>query len=61
MRTPFTSPTPAVLGVGDRFEKRTVTDTVEVGDGPQTVAADPSTHTAWVVNFKGNSVSVIER
>jgi DNA-binding beta-propeller fold protein YncE len=42
-------------------EKRVVTDTVAVGDGPQTVAADPSTHTAWVINFQDNSISVIER
>jgi DNA-binding beta-propeller fold protein YncE len=42
-------------------EKRVVTDTVEVGDGPQTVAADPSTHTAWVVNFTDNTISVIKR
>jgi YVTN family beta-propeller protein len=42
-------------------EKRAVTDTVAVRDGPQTVAADPSTHTAWVVNYKDNSMSVIER
>jgi DNA-binding beta-propeller fold protein YncE len=38
-----------------------VSDTVQVRDGPQTVAADPSTHTAWVVNFKDNSISVIVR
>ena len=42
-------------------QKRAVTDTVEVRDGPQTVAADPSTHTAWVVNYADNSISVIER
>jgi DNA-binding beta-propeller fold protein YncE len=42
-------------------EKRAVTDTVEVRDGPQTVAADPSTHTAWVVNFTDNTISVIKR
>ena len=47
--------------VRDRFAVRTVTDTIDVGDGPQTVAADPSTHTAWVVNYKDNTVSVIER
>jgi len=41
-------------------QKRVVTDTVQVQDGPQTVAADPSTHTAWVVNFRANSISVIE-
>ena len=40
---------------------RAVTHTVDVGDGPLTVAADPSTHTAWVVNFRANSISVIER
>jgi len=38
-----------------------VTDTFEVRDGPQTVAADPSTHTAWVVNYADNPISVIER
>jgi YVTN family beta-propeller protein len=42
-------------------QKRAVSDTVQVRDGPQTVAADPSTHTAWVVNFKDNSISVIVR
>jgi YVTN family beta-propeller protein len=42
-------------------QKRVVTDTVGVGDGPQTVAADPATHTAWVVDFRANSISVIER
>jgi DNA-binding beta-propeller fold protein YncE len=42
-------------------EKRAVTDTVDVRDGPRTVAADPSTHTAWVVNYKDNSISVIKR
>jgi DNA-binding beta-propeller fold protein YncE len=42
-------------------DRRVVTDTVEVGDEPQTVAADPSTHTAWVVKFRGDSISVIER
>jgi YVTN family beta-propeller protein len=42
-------------------EKRTVTHTVSVGAGPRTVAADPSTHTAWVVNYKANSISVIGR
>jgi DNA-binding beta-propeller fold protein YncE len=42
-------------------QKRAVTDTVQVRDGPQTVAADPSTHIAWVVNFKDNSISVIAR
>jgi DNA-binding beta-propeller fold protein YncE len=31
------------------------------GDGPQSVAADPSTHTVWVVDFTDNSISVIER
>jgi DNA-binding beta-propeller fold protein YncE len=40
---------------------RAVTDTVAVGAGPRTVAADPSTHTAWVVNFAANSISVLER
>jgi YVTN family beta-propeller protein len=42
-------------------EKRAVTDTVEVRDRPQTVAADPSTHTAWVVNVTDNTISVIKR
>ena len=40
---------------------RAVTDTVAVGAGPRTVAADPSTHTAWVVNFAANWISVLER
>jgi DNA-binding beta-propeller fold protein YncE len=31
------------------------------GDGPQSVAADPSTHTVWVVNYTDDSISVIER
>jgi DNA-binding beta-propeller fold protein YncE len=30
-------------------------------DGPQTVAADPSAHTACVVNFADNTISVIKR
>jgi DNA-binding beta-propeller fold protein YncE len=42
-------------------QKRAVTDTIVVRDGPQTVAADPSTHIAWVVNYTDNSISVIER
>jgi hypothetical protein len=32
-----------------------------VRDDPQTVAADPSTHTARVIDYKDNSISVIER
>jgi hypothetical protein len=36
-----------------------------VRDDPQTVAADPSTHTSRVIDhvtdYKGNSISVIER
>jgi hypothetical protein len=42
-------------------QTRTVTDTIDVGNGLQTVATDPSTHTAWVVYFQDNSVSVIGR
>jgi YVTN family beta-propeller protein len=42
-------------------QKQAVTDTLDVGESPQTVAADPSTNTAWVVNFKANSISVIQR
>lgn len=47
-----------------------ITGTIEVGNGPdgievdsdtQTVAADPSTHTAWVVNYEDDSASVIAR
>ena len=57
-----TSPTRRSVGVGDRFPKAVRhRHRRSRRDGPQTVAADPSTHTAWVVNFRGNSISVIER
>ena len=42
-------------------ETRTVTDTVPVGSGPQGVAVDPTSHTAYVVNVADDTVSVIER
>jgi hypothetical protein len=32
-----------------------------VRDDPQTVAADPNTHTARVIDYKDNSISAIER
>jgi DNA-binding beta-propeller fold protein YncE len=49
------------VGRGDHSNRRIVTAIVNVGDGPQTVAADPSKHRAWVVNVAANSISVIER
>ena len=36
-----------------------VTATIPVGNAPEGVAVDPSTHTAYVANYDGNTVSVI--
>ena len=38
----------------------TVTATIEVGNGPDGVAVDPSTHTAYVTNVDDDTVSVID-
>jgi YVTN family beta-propeller protein len=38
----------------------TVTATIGVGSGPEGVGVDPSTHTVYVANSNGNSVSVID-
>ena len=38
----------------------TVTATIEVGTGPDGVAADPTTHTAYVTNVDDDTVSVID-
>jgi YVTN family beta-propeller protein len=38
----------------------TVTATIEVGTGPDGVAVDPTSHTAYVTNIDGDTVSVID-
>jgi DNA-binding beta-propeller fold protein YncE len=38
-----------------------VTAVIPVGPDPRDVAVDPGSHTAYVVNYLGNSVSVITR
>ena len=38
-----------------------VTGTIPVGHGPFGVAVDPGTHTAYVANTFGDTVSVISR
>ncbi len=46
-------------GVGDRRTTGTVTATVGAGGFPDAVAVDPDTHTAYVTDETGNTVSVI--
>ncbi|MFE3733067.1 serine/threonine-protein kinase, partial [Nocardia sp. NPDC059154] len=46
--------------VGNPTTATTVTATIPVGNGPELLAVDPSTHTLYTTNFGDNSVSVID-